>query len=90
MKPTRLFIAILAVLAIVALAGCSSVSRLDVAAGATSQGELSGSVQIYFRDAAGQLQTARVPRALVAGTNAAPVASALDLPTGESLPTIPR
>lgn len=86
MKPTRVFLALLALLAMVA---CQSVDHVGVGVGATSQGDVSGSVQIYFRDASGRLLTARVPRSTVARTIAVPVGSDLDLPVGESVPKVP-
>lgn len=81
------------VLALILLAlticGCSSVSSVGLSGGATSQGDYSGSVQIYFRDEAGKLVTARVPRSSLPTTNAWPVTSNLDVPAGQTLPVIP-
>lgn len=71
------------------LCGCSSVSSVGLSGGATSQGDYSGTVQIYFRDAAGQIVTARVPRSSLPTTNAWPVTSDLDVPAGQTLPVIP-
>lgn len=79
-----------AILAALALSGCATVERVGVGVGATSQGDLSGSVQIYFRDAAGGLRTARLPQSTLARTRSLPVVSDLDLPTGLAIPTMPH
>jgi len=72
-----------------ALYGCSTIDRVAVTAGQTEHGA-TGAVQIYFRDAAGQLLTTRLPKALIDRTISVPVGSDLDRPTGETVPTIPR
>ena len=76
-------------LALTILTGCSSVSSVGLSGGATSQGDYSGTVQIFFRDEAGKLVTARVPRSSLPTTNAWPVTSDLDVPAGQTLPVIP-
>ena len=72
-----------------ALCGCSTFDGV-VLSGGTSEQAATGAVQIYFRDSAGVLRTTRLPKAILSRTISVPVGSDLDLPAGETVPTIPR